>query len=120
MKYAHPAYAALRSIAEKLSLPRRFKRDLIVHDRRAIRFQPVDRPFLWAIHEDGTHLVWLDPPNSKHSTVKLIELVRAIAEINDGIRWFRWDGIALIPYRSRESVEEYLREEEEKRKEALQ
>lgn len=89
----HPAFAAIRYVSERLDLPKTFKRDVYMHDRRAIRYQPVSRPFVWAIRDHGSHLVWMDGGMGKTS----LTYVRSVQEMYPETWWYGWDGARLWP-----------------------
>lgn len=52
-------FAAIVSEAERIGLPTAYHRDLWLHDRDALTANPL-RPFVWAIGQTGTTIVWCD------------------------------------------------------------
>ncbi len=91
MTHPHPAFTAIRDVALETGLPTHFKADVFKHDRRALRHQPHDRPFVWALHDLGSFLVWVD--GGLNATTHAF--VRSVQEEYPATTWYGWDGVKL-------------------------
>ena len=83
-------YAALKSVADALDLPRSYKTDLTVHDRAYCEKAGRTAPFLWALYDHGTHVIQLGP------RMDAAHWVRIMAQNFTGLRWYLWDCITLF------------------------
>jgi hypothetical protein len=55
----HPAYKAIKSVADKTGIIKSFRTDLTRHDKAAINENPNSK-FLWFMYEDGTHILMIE------------------------------------------------------------
>lgn len=69
-----------------------FQTDLTVHDRRSVETYP-DRPFAWLLYEHGTHLLWLDGPDTE--TLKILRCFRECFTGGEHM-WFVFDGSTVV------------------------
>lgn len=91
-------YSKLSHEAKKLGLPKRFVADLTEHDRAFCEANTSLEPFLWNIHESGTHILSL--PDRRSDVRNTLMLVKSIHEVSGGTgHWFFFDGVALLPVR---------------------
>lgn len=82
----HPAYAAMRQIADAAGWPESFRDDLVKHDRGMLASPDAPREFIWHLRPTGTNLCSLARPNDWYYAT----LIAAWADYNHGRdhRWF--------------------------------
>lgn len=97
MKRRHPAYAMLLREAKRLGLPKHYKDDLLVHDRRFLGENDHKTCFAWGIRECGTHCV-MCVCNDAEDYVPMIE------QSFYGTIWYFWDGHELIYCRDLDEI----------------
>lgn len=91
-------YLKLSHAAKKLGLPKKFTADLTEHDRAFCEENTALMPFLWNIHENGTHIMSL--PDRRSDVSASLVLVKSIHDVSGGTgHWFFFDGVALLPMR---------------------
>jgi len=95
-KMQHPAYADMLTVA-KLMVRKSFRTDLTVHDKRALHQHDNtrERPFVWAAHEGGTFLCWVDVKSIDGKGHTPADFVRFVEESFGGCEWYLWDGVSL-------------------------
>jgi hypothetical protein len=94
-------YRALVETARAILVLQNWASDLTVHDRAALRGVPASRRFLWSLGKNGTHLVWLDPPEGetwdprreRYTRASARSWVHAITESRPHL--YLWDGVSL-------------------------
>lgn len=90
-------YAAIRTEAQRIRWPKKFRRDLTFHDRRFLKDLPESEPFVWILREHGTHLVCPLRWKAKHSLAELLVVLNTLrTEFSDEKRAYLWDGRFLI------------------------
>lgn len=102
-----PAYVAMLQTARALGWPERFERDLTHHDRLWVSRLASGTPFLWAVHDSGTHAYTLDFRDGAGHTAA--DMARTIAETYPDALFYGWDGAALRTFSSVEVAQEWIR-----------
>jgi hypothetical protein len=91
-KSTHPNYLAILRVSEDLGLPRHFRTDLTVHDRKFVCEHSPKASFIWAVDEDGTHtfrLGGVDPQwKINGRPAKARDFVRLVREVSPLARFF--------------------------------
>lgn len=67
--------------------------DFAVHDSSAVATNP-QRPFLWAVYNCGTHLLWVESNSSVEARDKH-ETLSAMVDTFSGMHWYYFDGRVL-------------------------
>ncbi len=93
-----PHWREMREIASAAQWPERFSRDFTEHDLKALAGRDPRLPFAWCLGRGGTHLIFSDRFNLQSLRTFGASLQEAIG--NDSpVRWFWWDGVALLEIR---------------------
>lgn len=93
------AYAALVATARALGLPKRFPRDLYVHDRAWLTSRNPEH-FAWCVYDLGTVAFAYVPPRERYASGDQTDyrsLARTMATMGDRMHLYIWDGSALVP-----------------------
>lgn len=101
VRHPHPAWRSILEAARALGWPALFEADLYVHDRVTLAKTPADRPFVWAIGETGTHILWPEPRSWRRA--ETASYVRAVRDMRP--EFFAWDGRGLQPITAEDAVE---------------
>lgn len=87
---AYPHYAAIRDEATLLGLPTSFRRDLTLHDRRELAARDSREPFVWALSESGTQIVW-----PVRCGLGWPDPIASLERCFRGVRLYTWNGRVL-------------------------
>ncbi len=92
----HPAYLDMLAVVEARVRPP-FRTDLTRHDHRALHAQDnvCERPFVWAAHEAGTFLCFVDVKTIDGVGHKPAEFPTFVERAYGECEWFIWDGVGL-------------------------
>lgn len=80
------AFEAMCEWSMETGLPLRFRRDLWVHDRRAVMDLGKGAMFSWAVHENGTHILYSTHSSTPHT----------YDDSMGGCLWHWFDGRSLL------------------------